>query len=160
LLLGLGIGLVLVVGLSAAAIRTTRFQKWYRPPVIVLPDDDDVAEMVASLRTSQIGLEAVPEFVVPAEHVPAVLAWLRPAEYIEKPWRIDQFDELGEVVIRTRDGREVRLRFYWAGKNPAVLTADGEDQFWGRGIDDKGHPCDGGIRLAIAVREAHKASQR
>jgi hypothetical protein len=156
-LIGLGIGVALFAGASVAVIRTPRFQKWYHPPEMVLPADEEVAEVRASLRASQVGFEAVPEFVVPAEHVPIILGWLRPAEFIREPWRLDELEQLGEVVILARSGRHVRVRFYWSGKNPAVLNVNDADQFYGRGIDDEGAPVDGGIRLGKAIQEAYRA---
>ena len=158
LCLALGIGITLVAVLTVAIVRTPRVQKWYSPPVLHVPADDEVVEMRASLRGSQVGFEAVPEFVVPEEHVAVILSWLRPAEYIQEAWPLDMLDELGEVAIRTRSDGELRLRFYWAGKNPAVLTADGINQFYGRGVNVEGSPVDGGIRLGKAVREAYKPS--
>jgi hypothetical protein len=77
---------------------------------------------------------------------------LRPPEYIREPWRLDLLEELGEVVIRSRDGREVRVRFFDAGNNPVVLTIDGVDQFYGVNVGDHG-----GFSLARAVREASRA---
>jgi hypothetical protein len=66
--------------------------------------------------------------VVPTEHVPVIMGWLRPAEHTREPWTLSPWDELGQIVIRTRDGQELRVQFYWAGKNPAVLTPNGEDR--------------------------------
>ena len=156
-LLGLCIGIALLAGASLAIVWMTRFQKWYRPPALDLPADEAVSEVRASLRASQVGFKAIPEFIVPAEHAPIILSWLRPAKYIRERWPLEILDELGEIVIVTRNGAELRLRFYWAGKNPAVLTINGEDQFYGRGIDDEGDPVDGGIRLGKAIREAYRA---
>jgi hypothetical protein len=85
---------------------------------MVLPADDEVAELQASLRASELGYEAIPEFVVPPEHVRVVLGWLRPPKYEPRPPISPEHDELGELVIRSRSGQELRLRFYWAGKNP------------------------------------------
>lgn len=152
---------VLVVGgVTLAFINSSRFQKWRNPPVLVVPADEVVVEVRASLRASQIGFEMIPEFVVPPEHVPIILAWIRPAKYIRNPWELQFLDELGEVVIGTKNGRELRMRFYEAGKNPAVITAGNEDQFYGRGIDDEGRSCDGGIGLGIAIRDAYAAFKR
>ena len=154
-----GVGCIAVV-----VVRSPRFQKWRNPPVFALPADGEVAEMRASLRGSQTLFDAILEFVVPPQHVPLVLDWLRPGEYIQEPWRLDLLDELGEVIIRTRDGRELRLQFFDAGKNPSVLALDGENQFYGRGgvVDFGGdpHSVAGGLGLGIAVREANKASLR
>ena len=158
--LALVVVLLVVGGGALAVIRSPRFQKWYDPPVLILPADEEVAEVRASLRASQVGFEEIPEFVVPPEHVPAVLGWLRPPRYEPHPPIFPEYDELGAVVIRTRSGQELLLRFYWAGKNPAVVTRDGVDHFWGRGVNDEGRPCDGGVGLGNAVREAPRAAKR
>jgi hypothetical protein len=155
-----------VGGVAVAVICSPLFQKWRQPPVLVIPADDEVAEVRASLsdRPTFPGFDSIPEFVVPAEHLPVILGWLRPGEYISEPWRLDLLHELGQVVIRTHDGQELRVRFFDAGHNPAVLTVDGVAQFYARDgvVDFGGEPRSifGGITLAAAVREAHEASKR
>jgi hypothetical protein len=156
----LGIGILLAAGLTVAVVRMPRFQKWYNPPVLVLPADNEVTEVRASLREFQGLFPAAPEFTVPTEHVPVVLGWLRPAEHFPDRWNAYPIDEMGSVVIRTRDGREMRLVFYWTGKNGVMFTPNGEDQFFGRGIDPKGRYVDGGMCLRYAIEEAFKASRR
>ena len=123
----------------------------------MLPNDDEVAEVRASLREFQNIFLSVPEFVVPVEHVSIILGWLRPTIYVRKPWSLDRNDELGEIIIRTNAGQEFRLRFYFTGKNPAILTAGTEDQFYGRGHSNEGWPVDGGMQLRLAVENSHKA---
>jgi hypothetical protein len=155
------VAIFVVSGVGLSVVRSPNFQKWYNPPVLLVPADDEVVELRASMRASQVFFEPIPEFVVPPEHVPAVLGWLRPLEYVSDPPIYPEHDELGEIVIRAaRSGQELRLRFYWAGKNPAVVTRDGMDHFWGRGVDDQGRPRDGGSCLGNAIREANKAAKR
>ena len=154
-----GVVTLLVIGVGVAITRTSRFQKWYNPPVLVLPQDGEVVEVRASLRNFQDVFSAVPEFRVPTDHVPDILGWLRPADYNRKS-RLDRIDELGEVVIRTRVGEEFRLRFYWTGKNGVVFTRDGVDQFYGRGRNDSGASIDGGYTLCNAVRRASEAANK
>src|SRR6516225_8846079 len=98
---------LLIAGIMVAALSSTSFRKWYRPPIAELPCADDVAEMRASLLESPLGLPRTPEFVVPAEHVAGVLYWLRPGEYVSQPPIFPQ-DELGEIWIKTKSGREFR----------------------------------------------------
>jgi hypothetical protein len=149
---------ILVVALSFAVVRNPRFQKWYNPPTAGLPQANEVAEMRAGLRESHVGFSRISEFVVSEDHVPIILRWLEPAEYVSRP-PIRPPDELGEIRIKTKDGRELHLRFYWAGKNPAVFTFDGEDHFWGNDEDEQGHWVgDGGIRLGKAIRRTFEAS--
>jgi hypothetical protein len=155
----IGVAVLLTTGTTLAVIRSPRFQKWYKPPVIVLPDDSEVAEMRASLLESQVGFPRVPEFVVPGNHVPVILRWLRPGEYVSDPPTFPQ-DELGAIWIKTKTGKEIRLRFFWAGKNPVVYTIDGTDYFWGNDEDEQGHWVDGGIRLGKAVQTAFETSRR
>jgi hypothetical protein len=156
----LAIGILLAAGLTVGVVRTPRFQKWYSPPVLALPADNEVAEVRASLREFQGAFPSTPGFVVPPEHVPIVLDWLRPGQYLWKRWNPLPGDELGEVVIRMIDGREIKLVFYWTGKNGVVFTPDGEDQFIGCGINSEGRDVDGGMCLRNAIEEAYKASRR
>ena len=149
----------LVGGITVVIIRSPRFQKWYEPPVLALPADDEVAEVRASLRASDFGFRETPEFIVPPDDVARVLRWVRPAEYVRQPPVFANQDELGQLRIRTHSGRELVLRFYWAGKNPAVLTAEGVDYFWGPSVQsESGHWLDGGMGLVNAVRIASERS--
>src|SRR6516225_8155837 len=136
LLLVVGLSALLLAGLTYSVIRTPRFQKWYRPPVAQLPNADEVTEMRASLLASELGFASIPEFVVHREHVPVILRWLQPGEYVPDPPIFPQ-NELGTIWIKTTTGRELHLRFYWAGKNPAVYTFDGIDHFWGNAEDEQ-----------------------
>jgi hypothetical protein len=161
LLLILGVVALLIAGVFYAVISNDRFQKWYRPPIVDLPSVDDVVEMRASLLEWGIGLRGwppTPEFVVPAEHVPVILRWLRPGEYVPNPPIFPQ-DELGEIWIKTKGGKELHLRFFWAGHNPVVYTFDGNDHFWGEAEDEQGGYW-GGIGLGDAVRAASRASKK
>ena len=162
--------LLFVFVIGFAITRTTSFQKWYNPPTFYLPQDEDVVEMRASLHVF-LGVDpAIPEFTVPAEHVHIILDWLRPAEYNRKPWPLDRLDELGKIVILTKSGEEIQLRFFDTGVNPVMFTSDGIDQFYGKSETykikinangdeiDKG--IDGGFKLYHAIRKASEAAKR
>jgi hypothetical protein len=157
LLILLGVVALLIGGAVYAVLSNDRFQKWRRPPTVDLPSEDDVFEMRASLLESEVGFPRTPEFVVPASHVPAILRWLRPGEYVPHP-PILPHNELGEIWIKTNAGRELHLRFYDAGVNPVVYTLDGTDHFWGNAEDERGR-YDGGIGLGKAVRAASEATR-
>jgi hypothetical protein len=151
----------LAVLLTAGAALAVGLHRRFFPPGLPLPADDEVVEMRASLRPSRAG-KAVPQFVVPDDHVPLILEWLRPGERVRGPGPLGPLDELGEVAIRTKSGRELWLWFYSAGQGPAVLVCDpdGRDQFHGRGTDGEGRPVDGGRRLRKAVEDAFAEFQR
>ena len=153
----LGVGVLFAVGVVVTFTHTRQFKKWKNPPVLVLPADEEVAEMRASLREFQGISRAVPSFVVPAEHVPHILGWLRPGDYTPGGWEPRPEDEMGEIVIRTINGREMRLVFFWTGQNPVIFTPDGEDMFFGHEVGDF---TDGGLRLCHAIEEAYKSSRR
>jgi hypothetical protein len=141
--------------LAAVVDLAVRYRKRYYPPVLTLPADDEVVEMRASFRLAPAG-KTVRPFVVPDNHVPRILEWLRPGEYVREPLPLDRLQELGEVAIRTKSGRELWLWFYGAGQGPAVIVCDpgGENQFYGRGVDGEGRPVNGGLGLRKAVEEA------
>jgi len=157
----LGVVALLIAGVLYAVLSSDRFQKWLRPPIVELPSVDDVVGMRASLLEWGIGLRGwprTPEFVVPAERVPVILRWLRPSEYVPNP-PIFPDGELGAIWIKTKDGKELHLRFFWAGHNPVVYTFDGKDHFWGEAEDERGMYL-GGIGLGNAVRAASEASKK
>jgi hypothetical protein len=152
-------GIIVLTALLFVIANGRPMWTWFRPPVAGLPNADEVAEMRASLLEGPVGFPRTPEFIVPADHVPVILGWLWPGDYDAKP-PIFPHDELGEILIKTKTGRELRLRFYWAGKNPAVYTFDGSDYFWGNGEDEQGKWVDGGGQLCKAIRAAFEASER
>ena len=133
------------------------------PPVLAIPADEEVVEVRASIRESEFGFGPTPEFVVPAEHVSIILGHLRPPEYMRKNWNLEWLTEVGYVVVRSRDGRELKVRFFEAGHNPAVFTVDGANQFYGwsdpNAKDVGGTPAvqDGGIVLGLAIEKAFMA---
>ena len=150
-ILVLGVAVLFAAGVDLAA----RHRKRYYPPVLALPADDEVVEMRACFRRAPAG-KASRQFVVPDDHVPRILEWLRPGEYVRETLPLDRLQELGELGIRTKSGRELWLWFYSAGQGPAVIVCDpdGEDQFHGRGTDREGRPVDGGLGLRKAVEDA------
>jgi hypothetical protein len=125
------------------------------PPVANLPEDADVEKLTASIRSTQVGFDPVPEFAVPPGHIPRILFWLRPSEYVREP-PIFPEDLLGELKITTKHGEVVAVKYYWAGMNPPVFSTNGVDYFWGGGVtEEDGRGVDGGIRLGKAIVAAH-----
>ncbi len=147
----------LAVLLAGVALAVGLHRRFF-PPGLPLPADDEGVEMWASLRPSRAG-RAVPQFVVPADHVPRILEWLRPGDRVREPLPLGPLDELGEVVIRRKSGRVLWLWFYSAGQGPVIIVCDpyGEGPFYGRGVDDEGRPVDGGLRLRKSVEDAFDA---
>jgi hypothetical protein len=162
--------LVLLVGSAAVAltvvlVRSPRFQKWYRPPVLVLPEADEIAEMRARAFHVEAWpwTEATQEFVVPPAHVPHLLHWLRPSQYAGYEFSVNADNPIYpvscEILIRTQSRLELRLVCREWGKNPVAFTPNGEDYFLGDAVDEDGRYI-GGIGLHIAVRNAHDAARR
>ncbi len=149
--LAVGVAVLLTTG-AALAVRLHQRDS---PPVLALPAAEEVAEMRASFRLAPAG-RVIDQFVVPADHVPRILEYLRPAEHVREPLPLGRLGELGEVAIRTKAGRVLWLWFYSAGQGPVIIVCDpyGEDQFYGRGADGEGRPVDGGLRLRKAVEDA------
>jgi hypothetical protein len=164
LLIVVGVIVVAIVLLLGAILSPPQFLK---RPTLILPEAGEVAEMRASLRKLDSDREEVPEFVVPTEHVPRILRWLRPTEYDPRQRDGPHLDELGSIRIWSKSGDEVSIRFYSFGVNPAVLTANGADYFGGpleswleaREPLTDGGP-DGGYRIRREVEEAFKASRQ
>src|ERR1700722_7612353 len=144
------VGALLVVGLTVALFLQPHFWKRRDPPVAELPNAEDVAEMRARLRESHVGFSKTPEFVGPRDHVAEILRWLQPAEYEHDPPLLP-INELGEIQITDKSGKIFRIRFFWAGHNPAVFALNGTEYFWGPVVMEKGRGVDGGIRLAKKV---------
>lgn len=127
--------------------------------MLIIPADVEVAEVRASVRGADYEKWLVPEFAVPEEHIPVILGWLRPVEHIVEPWRLDWLSQWGEVTIVTRSGSNLRLRFYDAGSNPAVITENGVDQFWAADYSGDGRFY-GSRGMFLAVRAAYRASKK
>jgi hypothetical protein len=136
-------------------------------PVLELPVAEQVMEMRASMPAIWTS-NAVPEFVVPQEHVPNILFWLNPGKYAGNSFsrEVDSgfYDKVAEIVIRTKAGEELRLRCYDWGCNPVVFTANGKDFFLGHSGDENGNHVegciDGGAMLYLAIEAAYKAKNK
>lgn len=144
-LFAIGIAAVVVAVGTGAAILSHAPRGPASPP-LALPAVGEVVKMRASLREFE-GSPEITDFEVPADQVAAVLSWLEPAKPPAEPWPLDPTLELGEIRIQTRAGADRRLRFYWAGKNPAVFTPNGRDVYHGRSKDRDGRWIDGGGSL-------------
>ena len=129
-------------------------------PPLDLPAADQISEMRVSVPGQEDwGMKSIPEFVVPPEHVSKILFWLSPAE--PDRYSVHQGVEQGiyfhiaDVEIRTKDGREFRLRCHDWGCNPVAFTPNGKDYYLGHSGDEKGeYPegcIDGGLRLYSVI---------
>jgi hypothetical protein len=155
---------MLLAGVTAAWVMCVPpLQKRPEPQDLTIPPDAEVSEVRIRLSKHCFGWDRpIGEFVVPKEHVPVILGWLRPSEHIREPWRLECLTG-GYVIIKTVDGSAIRLRFYDAGVNPAVLTADNVDQFYGPryqgkskyGSDRLATSRYGAIGFADAIRDAY-----
>jgi hypothetical protein len=145
--------IVILAAIGAVIIQISVFQKRREPPVLQLPADEEVAEMRASLLEFRGLRPAVPEFVVPKDRVAGILQWLRPAEAARYPTPFQPIDEMGMVVIRVQDGRELRLRFYWTGQSAVMFTPNDIDQYEGS-VEGNGDFFDGGMRLRGLILKA------
>ncbi|MCI0701910.1 MAG: hypothetical protein L0241_12585 [Planctomycetia bacterium] len=152
-----------VAVLAGLVVSTPQFQKWVWPPVLVLPPADEVVEMRASIRgSSEWGRKEIPEFVVPSEHIPLIIRWLQPARYDGEPGRRILPDEweIGQICLKSKDGQEVRIRVYDFGKNPAMLTTNGEDYFWAPFDESQIRLSIGGLGLRYEIEKAFQASRQ
>lgn len=157
------LGLLALAGVAYTLARAPDILEWLQRPRLTIPSRDEVVEVRASVRDGVGFGPGVPEFVVPEDHVPTILLWLQPTKYEPGTPITPEEHELGEVIIRTRDGRELRLRFFEAGHQPLLLTPDGTHYFWAayrpakHGLwKDYGHP----YGLAHAILEASKSATR
>jgi hypothetical protein len=139
-------------------VTSTRFQKWYRPPIADLPAVDEIVEMHARLFQSKVGYKETPEFLVPRDQIPAILLWLSPNMYEPAP-RIHSTDEFGSLSIRTKSGELLQLRLFWTGQNPVMFTFDGMDFFWGN-THNASAWVDSGMRLEMLIQEANLSQKQ
>ena len=64
-----------------------------------------------------------------------------------------------EMLIRTKDGGQLKLSCRDCGVNPVLFTANGEDYFLGRSVNEQGGGIAGGLMLLKTIREAHEAGK-
>src|SRR5688572_29979260 len=133
-------------------------------PVLELPAADQIAEMRASApRIEDFRTDPIPEFVVPTEHVSKILFWLSPCDpdrfSVHQGVERGMYFHVADVLIRTKGGRELRLRCHDWGKNPVAFTPNGKDYYQGRNVDEAGRGIAGGGRLYNAIKDAHQAQQ-
>jgi hypothetical protein len=94
-----------------------------QPQVVELPAIEEIQSVTGALEEgSQFGV--VPEFPIPPEYVPRILAALTPAHRHDYAASRDD-PPLGRLEIVTRTGQRIRVRFGYSGKNPLCFTIDG-----------------------------------
>jgi len=109
---------------------------WPRPGMLRLADlpaPREVELMQVSLWGEQIGRKDLTGARVRERDFPTVLRCLSPAE--SSPWagKMMAFPPLGEIRIKLKGGRERRVVFVFAGKNPLCFTLDGVPYLRGGG---------------------------
>ncbi|WP_227254762.1 hypothetical protein [Frigoriglobus tundricola] len=141
-----------------------------RPPeVLALPTVEQIAEMGAGVPPiAGFGIDPISEFIVPHQHVPDILFWLWPGERdrysVSEGVEKGVYCRVADILIRTKDGNELRLRCHDWGCNPVAFTAHGKDYYLGRRSDQTGEPepakIDGGVELCFAIKRAHEAQAK
>jgi hypothetical protein len=101
-------------------------------PVVSLPDAEAIECITARVNDlrDNMGIRPVPEFVVPREHFPILLSVLTPAERNERLQRQvkphpEIFPTIGHLTIATKQGKDIRIDYYFVGQSPLVFAVDG-----------------------------------
>jgi len=104
-----------------------------KPPLADLPSPQQVVGMQISLWGEKIGRKDLTDCQIRERDFAVVLRCLSPAEYSRKVGEMMAFPPLGEIRIRLKGGRERRVVFVFAGKNPLCFTLDGVPYLRGGG---------------------------
>jgi hypothetical protein len=92
------------------------------PSSIDFPDDGKVAGVAVCLYNSCQDEPDEPEFELPAEFVPDVLAILRPVRVARHHRAVEEY---GAMCLTLRDGDKVELRLYRLNKEPVLFLVQG-----------------------------------
>jgi hypothetical protein len=101
-----------------------------------MPEDVEIESMTATLGMpiKNPGVppdkDFIPEFAVPVEHIPKIMSQLGPAEKDYEPlawfW-------LGELKLKYKDGRDLKLRLFYIsetpGRTPPEIHKEGKGAF-------------------------------
>jgi hypothetical protein len=126
--LGVSKGRVLLIALGVVTVITASWLLIVRrqPEVMALPEDAELEEVTALLYERDGWGSPVPEFALPRDYIPPVLAALRPAERNEYPHQWDEWCTVGRLRIRCQGGRVIEVTWPDSGKNCLCFQVDGQ----------------------------------
>jgi hypothetical protein len=150
------VGLAVAIMAALVLVEWPRIKIWRQPPHLELPAPEQVTQMRAVVWASgsrgQLETD-VPWFDVPTSVARRIWRRFQPFEFVTRP-PVDPDNPLGELVATTADGREIELRFYEAGSEDLVFTADGTHFYRAEPRNDLGTRLGGGLLLAGTLRHA------
>ena len=104
-----------------------------------------------------MGLRGCPPTEIPASEIDRVVRLVTPDKYYEGGVN-DWITPLIAEVVFTHEGQpDTRLLVRWAGKNPATISVDGRNYFYGKPHEEV---HDGGMQLIGLVQRLNEAKSR
>jgi hypothetical protein len=146
--------LAAVAFLSVMTLRQGGFRRKNETAATQLPLDGEIVSMQAAAYQCWASNDPIPEFDVPSDRISGILYWFREGGLAKAP--PSEGDLLGELKIRTKQGAELHVKYYWVDKGPVVFTRNGSIYFTGRRDESDGLTVDCGMRVAGAVEAAYK----
>ena len=113
-----------------------------------IPSNEQIETLECKLMHSPQELGDIPAFTVPRESYDLILDHFRPNDPVERIYYLPN-DVLGELKIKKREGQQLRITWYFTGKESIVFSPDG-DNFWQGRKDPKKA---GAFVLEYAIRE-------
>ena len=93
--------------------------------MVSLPDAPAVESMTGEILELEGVTSTVPVTDIPPEYMPRLLDAFRPAVVHDYPGQWDESQTIGRLIIKTRDGRSIRVTFPFSGKTPLCFNVDG-----------------------------------
>jgi hypothetical protein len=106
----------------ALMLRGPPKQELSLPSSVDIPSDGEVAGIAVRLYNSCQQEPDEPEFDLPAEFVPEVLAVFRPVRVARHHPAVEEY---GTMRLRLRGGGDVELRLYRLNKEPVLFSVSG-----------------------------------
>lgn len=121
---------------------------FYKKPRRTVPEAAEIQSMVAALYNSPQKFPDIPEFTVPAEHIPRILDAMKPAKKDDQPmkWQV-----LGHLKMACNDNDVVEVHLYWT-RHPLFGAFSVRGGSYYLGGSDKG--------IEDAIRAAYADSQK
>jgi hypothetical protein len=108
------------------------------------------------LAVPEFSFEAIDSVEVPQEQVPAFAVLITPTEPCRQTIYPTEHYHVADVVLRHPDGSTTSLIVRWTGHNPAAVSLDGKNYYYG-GSDD--FP-DGATRIVRLLYQYHHRSRK